>query len=261
MSEKYEDVIVENVRSFSGYYIFEMGDDSVIHFNVKGCKGWRFAAWITEDSKNKEKFTIEMFGQYERYIDKFKPSASPFSYTATIESLDDFDELGSSIDIQLYMFMGKIKAIRDGGPMRRWAIYEDDERFLKWWIHDMWYYNVVSPFDDFVKGNLTKWWLTAVAWIYTKRFKNKNNKKFHVNVLDNKGWLPRWVLQVVYEGTDTDTMYDIYHAIELKKGDERKSWLIPEWVYENSRVTHAYSDKDLRGFYYSKDEDNNNNNN
>ena len=258
MSEKYADVIVENVRSFSGYYIFWMGEDSVTHFNVKKCKCWRFGIWITEDEKDKGEFTIEMFGQYERYIDKFKPSHSPFSYSAKINDLKDFDEVGSSIDIQLYLFMEKIKAVRDGGPMRRWAIYEDDEKFIKWWINDMWYYNVISPFDELVQGKLSKWWLDVVAWIYTKRFKNKNNQKFHVNVLDMDNCLPRWILQIVYEGTDTDTMYDIYHAIELEKDNERKCWLIPEWVHKNSRVTHSYSDKDLRGFYYSKEEDNNN---
>lgn len=259
IKEKYSDIKLLNVQSLNGYYLFEFGEDSVIHFNVKGCKKWKFAIWITEKKKNSDKMQVEMFGQYIDYIDKFKPSASPFCYTATIESISEIDEVASDIDIKLYDFIKKIRMIKLNPLLSRWAIYSEDDfvaqSFLRWRISDFIEYNIVKQFDDFVENKLIKWWLNVVAFIYTKRFKTRKNK-FHVKVIDQKGWLPRWILHVVYEDVDSDDIYDIYHKIEPNDYDTRHKWLIPGWVFNNSRITHAHSDEDMRGFYYSNDKEN-----
>lgn len=254
ISEEYSDIKIDNITLLSGYFIFDLGEDSIIHFNVKGCKNWKFAIWILEDEKDKKKYNIEMFGQYVDYIDKFKPSASPFSYKATIESLNEIDEVASSIDINIYSFVNKIRSIKKNPLLKRWAIYSDEsciiKGFMKWAIDDFISYKIVKPFDKFVENTLSKWWLDVVVNIYKKRFKKKDNN-LNVKVLDRKGWIPRWELQVIYENTDDDSKYYIYHKIEKQNG---KAWLIPKFIHNNMHITHSKNEKDLRGFYYNTEE-------
>ena len=52
----------------TGYFLYEMGEDSVAHFRVKELRGWRFGMWFGED--------VTLFAQHENNIDKFKPSYS-----------------------------------------------------------------------------------------------------------------------------------------------------------------------------------------
>lgn len=66
-----------DVRYSDGHFIFEHGKDSVVHFHLKECKGWLFGIWW--DMEDKDQF--DFFTQYEREIDKFKPSASTFCVT------------------------------------------------------------------------------------------------------------------------------------------------------------------------------------
>ncbi len=63
-----------DIKYLNGYFIFEHGKDMVIHFHIKECKGWLFGIWWDLEDKNK----FDFFTQYERDIDKFKPSASCF---------------------------------------------------------------------------------------------------------------------------------------------------------------------------------------
>ena len=51
------------------------GRNSNVQFRVKEADGWLFGLWWEEDKKNK-KAVGKLFSQYERDIDKFKPSAS-----------------------------------------------------------------------------------------------------------------------------------------------------------------------------------------
>ena len=79
----------EDVQFLDGYFIFAMGTNSVLHFHVKECPGWKFGIWFgtveTEDSTEEckkyklDEITADFFTQYEDCIDKFKPSASTIS--------------------------------------------------------------------------------------------------------------------------------------------------------------------------------------
>jgi hypothetical protein len=82
----------------NGYFLFEMGEDSVVHFRLKGLgllgKHWKFGMWITseyleESYREKEKDlsydnqynVVQLFAQYDTNIDKFKPSRSSLCIT------------------------------------------------------------------------------------------------------------------------------------------------------------------------------------
>lgn len=102
-AEKVFDYIKENkfkpinIEYGNGYFIFDMGDDGVVHFNVKGLYGWKFAMWIETDPeklKNDigEKYSsIQFFCQHELNIDKFKPSRSFFVQKINLEDIESDD--------------------------------------------------------------------------------------------------------------------------------------------------------------------------
>ena len=35
----------------NGYYLFDLGEESVVHFHIKGCKRWLWGMWITHNDK------------------------------------------------------------------------------------------------------------------------------------------------------------------------------------------------------------------
>lgn len=63
-----------DIEYLDGYFVFGTGTNSVIHFHVDECPGWKFGIWwgAPEDDNIKGAF----FCQFEEIIDKFKPSAS-----------------------------------------------------------------------------------------------------------------------------------------------------------------------------------------
>ena len=89
----------EDVQFLDGYFIFAMGTNSVLHFHVKECPGWKFGIWFstieTEDSTEEckkyklDEITADFFTQYEDCIDKFKPSASTISTYEKHLSIED----------------------------------------------------------------------------------------------------------------------------------------------------------------------------
>ena len=79
-----------NIEYGNGYFVFARGEDSVIHFRLKGVwKHWKFGMWINseyleekyredeKDMKYDELYkVVQIFAQHDTWIDKFKPSRS-----------------------------------------------------------------------------------------------------------------------------------------------------------------------------------------
>lgn len=80
-----------DIKYLDGYYIFGFGTNSVIHFHIKECPGWKFGIWWHEPKDN-IKVPGEWFAQFEETIDKFKPSHSTFIREFTIENKDNIND-------------------------------------------------------------------------------------------------------------------------------------------------------------------------
>lgn len=81
-----------NIQYGNGYFIFDMGEDSTVHFNVKGLHGWEFAMWVETDiDKCKELPGIQLFCQHRLNIDKFKPSRSFFLEEFNLNDIEFYD--------------------------------------------------------------------------------------------------------------------------------------------------------------------------
>lgn len=62
-----------DVQYGNAYFVFYMGEDSVVHFKIRGLHGWKFGMCV-----NQGDMALQFFTQHEDYIDKFKPSRSFF---------------------------------------------------------------------------------------------------------------------------------------------------------------------------------------
>lgn len=68
-----------DVARLNGYFVITFGRHSVVQFKLKDCKRWTFGIWFESDKdKYPAKITASIFAQYDRFIDKFKPTASTF---------------------------------------------------------------------------------------------------------------------------------------------------------------------------------------
>lgn len=85
-----------NIQYSNGYFIFDKGEDGVIHFSIRGLFGWKFAMWIntnkdelvSEDGKT-EYPALQFFAQHKDNIDKFKPSRSCFLEEYNLRAVDN----------------------------------------------------------------------------------------------------------------------------------------------------------------------------
>ena len=76
------------------YFIFSGNPDSVIHFRVKGVsKQWKFGMWVNAeyigDKQHSKEPVIQFFAQWEKDIDKFKPSRSEICVTIKSYQFND----------------------------------------------------------------------------------------------------------------------------------------------------------------------------
>lgn len=108
---------VIDIEYFDGYFVFDRGRNSITHFHVTECPGWKFGIWWTpvlENEDDPEEFPkfveAEIFAQYERTIDKFKPSATMISETTKVDLSLRGSEYYNNNFFECYLI---IKYIRD----------------------------------------------------------------------------------------------------------------------------------------------------
>lgn len=99
-----------------GYFIFDYGPNTVVHFRLKETPGWLYGVWWSFKVNKEGIISIvgEFFAQYEEEIDKFKPSAS--YYGCDMLSLVAAD---GSICLDEGKVISIINFIRDH-PYRAW---------------------------------------------------------------------------------------------------------------------------------------------
>lgn len=77
----------EDIEYLDGYFIFSHGTNSVVHFHIKECPGWKFGIWWempNEKESDGKRIKGECFAQYENEIDKFKPCTSEIRATISV---------------------------------------------------------------------------------------------------------------------------------------------------------------------------------
>lgn len=95
----------KKIQRGDSYFVFDMGDDSVMHFELKECPGWLFAFWLDCMAKKKEN-CITFFTRHKTDLDKFKPSRSFFTAKYTKQDIID------SFNPKYYMFLEMKEILR-----------------------------------------------------------------------------------------------------------------------------------------------------
>lgn len=117
-----------------GYFIFDYGPNTVIHFRLKETPGWLYGVWWSFKVNKEGIVSIvgEFFAQYEEEIDKFKPSAS--YYGCDMLSLVAAD---GSICLEEGEVISIINFIRDH-PYRAWnghISFNDKVSGIRAWLN------------------------------------------------------------------------------------------------------------------------------
>lgn len=74
-------------KFYDSYFIFDMEENSIMHFEIAEIPNYLFGAWLGYD-KEKDKIYIDFFCQHKLYIDKFKPSRGDFNIRVYIGKKD-----------------------------------------------------------------------------------------------------------------------------------------------------------------------------
>lgn len=142
----------ENIEIYDVEYLEEYwGDekDKRIHFKIEGLKNWSWGAWLVENENTPYGYEFQIFCQYTRFVDKFKPSRGYFNIQVT-PWVDYENETGKKyVSMDLWELGRTVEFIKKHEAMA--FCYEDDitkfngELWAKWHMFktvasDKWYH-------------------------------------------------------------------------------------------------------------------------
>lgn len=173
---------IKNVVNPDGYFIIDMGKDSVTHFNLKGkniSKHWKFGLWCEEKYFDPEYFkkckdeynmkendikAIQLFAQWDTNIDKFKPSRSALCLSWSVNDIKRFCE---NKENDYFMFSGIERML---GFMRKHPLmaYEEFCGEYAGYYNDSFILNFLK-YEGLNKWNFIKRLVLRSIWVpYTK---------------------------------------------------------------------------------------------
>ena len=172
-----EDNIFLNLNNYwsSGYFIFEMGQDSVFITESTNNKEWRFGFWFDSIEHEKETYyRVRSFAQPILTIDKFKPSYSSFSEELLIpmnqltEICEDLDYSADAIPEKLNKRLLEYIDCSCVYEMIKYIIkHPIDSLYYDWFCHDK-YYRL---------PNRLKTWLKVSLFKYKENKRKRDHKK------------------------------------------------------------------------------------
>jgi hypothetical protein len=187
---------VENTKVGNGYYLFDLGEESVVHFHIKGCKRWLFGLWIFDS-------TIYLFGEHEDHIDKFKPTQTVLS-----EKIEG-PELESKIeDLVWSIIYNKIQVIHSSNLAGKIKFYYHGyEGLLKWLLSQWWFYRIEYPFKNWLKYYGNKYVCIIICFILNLVY----HKRLSATYEKTEFYYPTYELYLNYkENTNDDDIYKVY---------------------------------------------------
>ena len=194
-----------NIQCGNGYFIFDMGENSVVNFWIKELKGWKFGIWFhtfkPDENGKKEPDRCQFFAQRELFIDKFKPSAS--NYCEEIKAYDKdnkfFDNF-ALIDVKSMLYEMKYHPFISFYKSVAYNDYIDRKSLVWFYIKENW---DVKFYD--IKKRLVRWKnciITRVYLNYVKKVLEKKSNVETVKIIDgeNGNWrcYPRYNINVYF---------------------------------------------------------------
>lgn len=226
-----------DIKYGSGYFIFDMGDDSVVHFRVKKLwKHWKFGMWINSEmidasEEDKKKYNIvSVFSQYDTCIDKFKPSRSELCVEFKAEYWNEEEE-----DNGLYMW--DLRAMlemmhnhpficyngfcgKDPGYTRRKSFIWGFIEYESWELR-----------RKILKAIQIAWWLpyTKLKIFFAKFSKFVKSIELYDWEKNNPGW-------------STDHLYEVRITFTADSTNEKEVKWLNKWFKKNKYGKYDYYD-------------------
>lgn len=190
-----------NIQYGDGYFVFDMGEDGVVHFNIKGLHGWKFAMWIETNpeklkGENSEKYpAIQFFCQHELNIDKFKPSRSFFLEKYSLE------DIKSSAPYEFYAIVEMIQMIKRH-PFVSFTMDACEDKFYnKSYIGcylDMRFYRTKQAIKEWSNDTRVRVWHGSKVW-FVNKYKVVNTVKLVDHNTDGWKVSPRYDMRIHFK--------------------------------------------------------------
>lgn len=172
-----------------GYFVFDMGADSVCHFFIKEIPHWKFGIWFTisDEPEHKDQITgVTIFTRHTDDLDKFKPSRSFFMDQETFKVDWKDCYLCTTIDY----IIGVIKLIKHYPILTYIVSYHSSwncvnnhmllnyikiKLYAKKYLFKCWYYNTFKYNTTYLKLLIMKKYLSKFNDIKSITIKDNND--------------------------------------------------------------------------------------
>ena len=193
-----------NAQYGNGYFIFDMGENSVVNFWIKELKGWKFGIWFyspKDDNGEDKPNYCQFFAQRELFIDKFKPAASNYCEEIKAYGKDNkfFDNF-ALIDIKSMLYEMKYHPFISFYKEVAYSNYIDRKNLIWFYIKENW----DAKFYD-IKKNAVRWKDCIITRVYLTHVKKVLEKKTNVETVkvidgEDENWYtyPRYDINVYF---------------------------------------------------------------
>ena len=256
---KEEGFTVKTIQALDGYFIFEMGKNSVFHVTFKEIPGWKFGMWLQwTDEKEKKELQVDFFGDKIDWINKFKPTQTPIANRVVVKSYKELEDrfgtiwdlfhhstdgFDSSGDVLTWM-----KSLRLHRHMTEYFLYEHgDKPYLKYLWDEFTFYTLYKGFCNFYEKYMLPWHVSFTVFVWKHLFKKYFIVKHVSDTREHYFMHPYDIILEYRKGVSEEELVKTYKFIE-KKSLLRKWCNIFRKDVGDVSVTHCeYGSK--RGFY------------
>lgn len=213
---------ITNVEELDGYYIFDFGEKSVYHFDIKEIKNWKFGLWIvdTKDDSGFDIYRIALFGDKVDWIDKFKPSAVPVTNTIEIpipffnDNDPSDEEVSYEINCELSWDLIKdLHHLKHTRVFKEYIINSGSESFVQWYIEQLKLFKI-RPLKQNVARKITSVW-----HFFIKNYISIKYKKYieDVEIVKTQFYRNDTNINITFKnGLSEDEMDMVYEKINKK---------------------------------------------
>lgn len=238
---------VTDVEVGNGYFLFDFGQNSVVHFKIKEIPYWKFGLWIIKDTE-KNVYTVQFFGDKIDWIDKFKPSCSTIT---SAEDRDDADTLPlvitkknqssySSLDMAVFSELHVLKRLKKNRRIAEYGLSDTSSGFLKWLWSEIWYYDIQKPFENFWEAKIVGILYEVIIKFIAFKFRKYVKARPVVDGGDNVS--PRYETGVEHLNSDDENTKTVWWNIQEMK--------LVKFLNKYSNFLQFMNKDDHRGFYY-----------
>lgn len=244
-----EHFTLKTVKYGDGYFFMYLGQHSVCHFTLEETPEWTYAIWLSKEG-------FDLFGEYDDFIDKFKPSRT---YINCGEDVEKFLTIANGIITQPKLYIvdaltggnasKPFEKVQDGDTIvyegyqvvrefneetKIWDIYKRDESITQEAY-------VQKEYEEYMGRRLKREQEEAddrkYAFDFFKDLPNLFEGVKAVGVIDGNrdGWdcSPRYKLRIlISEEMPLEQEEELFE--ELDKGIHKKSYSDDKKTYEHS---------------------------